>query len=303
MAITYPTTIDSLTNPSSTDTLDSPSHSDQHADINDAVEALEAKVGVDSSAVATSVDYKLTNTSSSNPGHKHTLANGATDVTSSAGELNKLDGTDATKTDFDKLHDVTSSAAELNLLDGVTATTAELNKTDGVAGDIVGTTDIQTLTNKTLTNPVINYTDTMLAKNVLVRAYLNTEQTNLVHDTDTLVELETESYDLGGDFNTTTHLFTAPITGYYRITGQVYFNQVTANQRYIMKLKEGVTIVYISLSHSAETSDFCINGTTTLYLTAEDTIGLYAQSESGGNLVDVSNGESNTFLEVELISI
>jgi len=61
MAITYPTIIDSLNNPSGTDTLDSPSHSDQHSDTNDAIEALEAKVGVDSSAVTSSLDYKVEN--------------------------------------------------------------------------------------------------------------------------------------------------------------------------------------------------------------------------------------------------
>jgi len=59
MSITYPTTIDTLTNPVSGDTLDSPSHSDQHSDSNDAVEALEAKVGADSSAVTSSHDYIL----------------------------------------------------------------------------------------------------------------------------------------------------------------------------------------------------------------------------------------------------
>jgi hypothetical protein len=48
-----------LTNPSSGDSLNSPSHSGQHADANDAIEALQAKVGVDSSAVTTSLDYKL----------------------------------------------------------------------------------------------------------------------------------------------------------------------------------------------------------------------------------------------------
>ena len=41
---------------------------------------LEAKVGINSSAVNTSLDYLLKNTSSSNPGHKHTVANGATDI-------------------------------------------------------------------------------------------------------------------------------------------------------------------------------------------------------------------------------
>jgi len=34
-------------------------HAGQHADLNDAVEALEAKVGADSSAVASSHDYKI----------------------------------------------------------------------------------------------------------------------------------------------------------------------------------------------------------------------------------------------------
>jgi hypothetical protein len=55
----YPTSIDTFANPTGTDYLDDPSHSDQHAETNDAIEALEAKVGADSSAVTTSHDYKL----------------------------------------------------------------------------------------------------------------------------------------------------------------------------------------------------------------------------------------------------
>ena len=51
---------------------------------------------------------------------------------------------------------VTATVAELNKLDGVTATTAELNKLDGVGGDVVGTTDTQTLTNKTLTDATLS---------------------------------------------------------------------------------------------------------------------------------------------------
>ena len=46
MAISFPTSLDNFTNPSSGNTLDSPSHSLQHSDINDAVEALERKIGV-----------------------------------------------------------------------------------------------------------------------------------------------------------------------------------------------------------------------------------------------------------------
>jgi hypothetical protein len=46
VAINFPTSLDNFTNPSSGNTLDSPSHSLQHSDINDAVEAMQRKVGV-----------------------------------------------------------------------------------------------------------------------------------------------------------------------------------------------------------------------------------------------------------------
>lgn len=59
MAINFPTSLDSLTNPASGDSLTSPSHAGQHADANDAIEALQAKVGVNSSSVSTSLDYKV----------------------------------------------------------------------------------------------------------------------------------------------------------------------------------------------------------------------------------------------------
>ena len=59
MATNFPTSIDALTNPVNTDVLTSPDHAEQHANANDAIEALQAKVGVNSSAVATSLDYKV----------------------------------------------------------------------------------------------------------------------------------------------------------------------------------------------------------------------------------------------------
>ena len=54
------------------------------------------------------------------------------DITSTAAELNILDG-------------VTADAAELNILDGVTATTAELNYVDGVTSDIQTQLDVRVL--------------------------------------------------------------------------------------------------------------------------------------------------------------
>ena len=53
-------------------------------------------------------------------------------VTSTAAELNILDGVTSTAAELNILDGVTSTAAELNILDGVTSTAAELNILDGV---------------------------------------------------------------------------------------------------------------------------------------------------------------------------
>lgn len=65
MATSYPTSLDSLSNPTATDKQNNPDHATQHANANDAVEAIEAKVGADSSVVTTSHDYKLSSLSGS----------------------------------------------------------------------------------------------------------------------------------------------------------------------------------------------------------------------------------------------
>ena len=45
----YPTSLDTLTNPSGTDSVATVSHSSQHSNANDAIEAIEAKVGIGAS--------------------------------------------------------------------------------------------------------------------------------------------------------------------------------------------------------------------------------------------------------------
>ena len=60
MATNFPGSLDTLTNPTPTSSMSGAlSHAGQHSDVNDAVEALQAKVGADSSAVTSSHDYKI----------------------------------------------------------------------------------------------------------------------------------------------------------------------------------------------------------------------------------------------------
>ena len=59
MATTFPASKDQLINPQSTDSTSLVSHASQHANANDAIEALENKVGVDNSTDPSSLDYKV----------------------------------------------------------------------------------------------------------------------------------------------------------------------------------------------------------------------------------------------------
>lgn len=57
--MTFPTNLDNFTNPAASDSMTTVSHSQQHSVANDAIEALQVKVGIDSSADTNSLDYKV----------------------------------------------------------------------------------------------------------------------------------------------------------------------------------------------------------------------------------------------------
>lgn len=72
--MSYPSSIDDLSTTRGTSgaPLSNPNHITHHTAEDTAIQALETKVGVNSSADATSIDYKLKNPASIDPGHKHT---------------------------------------------------------------------------------------------------------------------------------------------------------------------------------------------------------------------------------------
>lgn len=59
MATSFPTSKDNLSNPSANDELTG--HAAQHTNANDAIEAIQSKLGVDGSTDENSIDYKVTN--------------------------------------------------------------------------------------------------------------------------------------------------------------------------------------------------------------------------------------------------
>jgi hypothetical protein len=98
---------------------------------------------------------------------------GGTAITSTAAELNVLDGVTATTSELNLLDGVTATTAELNILDGVTvdaatinilgdvtATAAELNILDGVTAN---TAELNTLDGVTATTAELNLLDGVTA--------------------------------------------------------------------------------------------------------------------------------------------
>lgn len=71
MASNFPDSLDNFTNPNENSPLSNPGHAEQHSNANDAIKALQEKVGVDSSNNVNSLDYKVA----------HLMANSADLVT------------------------------------------------------------------------------------------------------------------------------------------------------------------------------------------------------------------------------
>jgi hypothetical protein len=55
----FPTSLDNFTNPTSSDNLNNPSHFLQHSDANDAIEALETKIGIGTASAASATSGQV----------------------------------------------------------------------------------------------------------------------------------------------------------------------------------------------------------------------------------------------------
>jgi len=123
-----------------------------------------------------------------------------------------------------------------------------------------------------------------------VWAYLSTTYYNLVNAKSTLLPLDTELYDVGGCFNTETYKFTAPITGYYRVSFSVAFIPSVADKRYFGQIfiDNSVEILADFKQSSVVTHLMSCSDSGLLYLEKGQTVQLNARSDSGDNNADVS---------------
>ena len=141
---------------SNTAALNNPNHAEMHGRSNDAIIEMQTKIGTGSSGTPTGTTQTaatgavLIGTGSGASAWDTTptfvgdvtipegdLILGSTAVTSTAAELNKLDGCTATTAELNYLDNDDLTAADLTKLAALTATAAEINVLDGVTGGTV----------------------------------------------------------------------------------------------------------------------------------------------------------------------
>ena len=123
-------------------------------------------------------------------------------VTSTASELNILDGVTATTAELNILDGVTSTASELNILDGVTSTTAELNILDGVTASAADINLIDGITNGTVIASKAIITDSNKditgGRNITISGELDAASLDISGDADIDGTLEADAITIGG---------------------------------------------------------------------------------------------------------
>lgn len=139
---------------------------------------------------------------------------------------------------------------------------------------------------------------------IKVSAYLDTTQENIATDTNTKVLLDTENFDIGGDFDLVNSKLVVPRDGYYFITGQIRWGYPIQNKHtYGYVAKNGITvgdsiatsIVYYGGNWSSAHTNSIAQ---LVYLVTDDEIFLCCRHNGGVNTPDILSGKGSTFLSI-----
>jgi len=186
---------------------------------------------------------------------------------------------------------------------GLTITTTNLTTDDSAI-------DHDALSNF-VANEHIDYTSAIDNTNYVVKtpirckAYLGTDQDNIARAEWVTVDLDTETFDTGSDFNTTTHQYTTPVAGYYMVCGSVWMHDIVADKGYGVSVynvtdtkDEAVALCGIG----GDTSPKVFPCTSISYIGASKVLELRAWQESAGTTIDIGAGDPHTSLSIHLLS-
>lgn len=157
------------------------------------------------------------------------------------------------------------------------------------------------------TSDIGQFGDTSLVENAMntrakAKAYLSGVQ-SIASGSDVKITLDTESYDIGSDFDTGNNKFVTPVAGYYLICATVAIDDLDDNDAVLVKIYTGGASSAISSAFSAGAGNVtrtCVSDVQEIAATVD--IELYARQTQGGNQ-NVLAATDDTYLAVHLLSI
>lgn len=198
------------------------------------------------------------------------------------------------------------SYAQMNrLIDGLLVSLDQDGTLKAGAVDVSAVLADLVVTNAKIADATVSHEK--LDATIAARAYLNSAQ-SINNGAARKVLLDTENFDLGSDFDTANSRFVAPVTGYYRITGQVGVANVDAAgnvcEAYIyVNGANYATGRSIAGGTSGSGNDPIATVSTLAPVTAGQYIELYALHDSATTSEALQTGTTVTFLSVEFVGV
>jgi hypothetical protein len=297
MATNFPTSLDSFTNPLSTDKLNSPSHAAQHVSANDAIAALEAKVGIDNSAATTSQDYKIRRYSDVGQYAADAGANDTYVITLSPAPAAYYAGMVVAF----NANTANTGAATLNI-NSLGAKTIkregnlDLNDNDIKAGQIVYV--VYDGTNFQLVG------SDSFGIAPAVRVYKSAQQ-NISNGSQTVLTFSDEAFDTDNmhDNVTNNSRLTVNKAGLYLIKGQANYGSSATGRRQTSLTKNGTLALGSTEAPAVSGSDTIQQVTALAKLAANDYIELTAYQTSGAGMNIGTSGDDYNGTHLEMVRI